>query len=176
MIWVDDVIYWGLDKTDSFNTLELILERLEEVGLYAAAHKCTFFKTSITWCGKVYSQGQVKHDPERLTSLGTMRRPETAGELMQFLPAVYLLRTRTSLPRMAEVVYPLRVSLEEHLVGAKHRAKRVASNRAISAGDWTSGLIGTWKAAQDFVGNAVALSHPKPGWTVLMSPDAFNEH
>ena len=28
MFWVDDVIYWGLDETDLFNTLELILERL----------------------------------------------------------------------------------------------------------------------------------------------------
>ena len=174
MIWVDDVIYWGLDETDLFNTLELILERLEEVGLYAAAHKCTFFETSITWCGKMYSQWQVKHDPERLTGLATMRRPETAAELMQFLQAVNWLRT--SLPRMAEVVYPLRVFLEKHLAGAKHRTKRVASNRVISAGDWTSGLIGAWEAAQYLVAHAVALSHPKPGWAVVMFPDASDEH
>ena len=58
MIWVNDVIFWGLDETDLFNTLELILERLEEVGLYAAAHKCTFLKTSITWCGKVSRRGK----------------------------------------------------------------------------------------------------------------------
>ena len=145
IIWVDDVIYWGLDETDLFNTLELILERLEEVGLYAAAHKCTFFETSITWCGKVYSQGQVKHDPQRLTGLITLRRPETASKLMQFLQAVN--RLRTYLPSMAEVVHPLRVFLEEHLTGAKRRTKRVASNRAISAGDWNSGLIGAREAA-----------------------------
>ena len=140
MIWVDDVISWGLDEIDLFNTLELILERLEHVGLYATAHKCTISETSITWCGKLYSQGQVKHDPERLTGLATMRRPETADELMQFLQAVNWLRT--SLTCMAEVVYPLRVFLEEHLAGAKRRTKRVAFNGAISAGDWTSGLIG----------------------------------
>ena len=52
MVCMDDVLYWGLDDTDLFNTLEPILARLEEVGLYAAAHKCTFFETSITWCGK----------------------------------------------------------------------------------------------------------------------------
>ena len=48
MVWVDDVISWGLDETDLFNTLDLILERLEEVRMYAAANKCTFFETSIT--------------------------------------------------------------------------------------------------------------------------------
>ena len=110
IILVDGEIYYGLDETDLLNTLELILERLKEIGVYAATHKCTFFETSITWCGKVYSQGQVKHDPERLTGLATMRRPETAGELMQFFQDVNWLRM--SLPRMAEVVYPLPVTGE----------------------------------------------------------------
>ena len=77
---------------------------------------------------------------------------------------------------MAEVDWPLRVFLEEHMVGAKRRNERVSSNWAISAGEWTSELIGTWDAAQDLVAHAVALSHPKPGWAVLMFPDASAEH
>ena len=108
-----------------------------------------------------YSQGEVKHHPERLTGLASMRRPETAGELIQFLQVVNWLRT--SLPPMAEVVWPLRVFLEEHMAGAKRRTQRVASNRAISAGEWISALIGAWDATQDLVAHAVALSHPKPG-------------
>ena len=96
------MIYCGLDETDLLNTLDLILERLEGVGLYAAVHKCTFFVTGITWCEKVHSQGEVEYDPERLAGLAAMRRPETAGELMQFLQAVNWLCT--SLPRMAAVV------------------------------------------------------------------------
>ena len=132
MVWVDDVIYRGLDETDFLNTLDLILERLEENGLYAAAHKCTFFETSITWCGKVFSQGEVKHDPEWLAGLANMRRPETADELMQFLQAVNWLRT--SLPRMVDVVWPLRMFLEESVAGAEGRSKREAYKRVISAG------------------------------------------
>ena len=58
MVWVDDVLFGGLDETDLVNTQDLILERLEEVGLYVAAHKCTFFETGIVWCGKVCSQGK----------------------------------------------------------------------------------------------------------------------
>ena len=108
------------------------MEPLEDVGLYAAAYKCTFFETSITWCGKVYSQGQVKHDPERLTGLAAMRHPETAAELMQFSQAVNWLRT--SWPRMTEVVYPLRVFSEENLAAAKRPTKRVTSNRGMGTG------------------------------------------
>ena len=93
---------------------------------------------------------------------------------MQFLQAVN--RLRTSLSRLAEVVWPLRVFLEEYMEGAKRRTKRVASHRAISAGELSSELIRAWDAAQDLVAHAVALSHPKPGWTVLMFPDASDEH
>ena len=66
----------------------------------------------------MYTQGEVKHDPERLTSLASMRLPETAGELMQFLQVVNWLRT--SLLRLAEVVWPL-MFLQEHVAGAKRR-------------------------------------------------------
>ena len=62
------------------------------------------------------------------------------------------------------------------MAGAKRRTKQLESNRAISAGEWTSELIGAWDAAQDLVAHAVALSHPKPGWTVLTFPDASDEH
>ena len=66
-----------------------------------------------------------------------MRRPETAAELMQFFQAMNWLRT--SLPRMAEVVTPLRLFLEELIAGAARRTKRVAKNRAISPAAWTEG-------------------------------------
>jgi len=122
MIWVDDVVHWG-EENDLLNTLDLELGRLENVGMFVAAHKCAFFDKSITWCGKkVYSQRQVQHDPDRLSGFANMRRPATAGELTQLLQAVNWLRT--SPPRMAEVVWPLRVLLEELMTEAKSRTKR----------------------------------------------------
>ena len=99
------------------------------MGLFTATHKCTFFSREIVLCGKVYSKGRVSHDPVRLQGLSYMRRPETAAELMQFLQAMKWLRT--SLPRMAEVVAPRRLFLEERMASAARRTKRVATNRAI---------------------------------------------
>ena len=57
----------------------------------------------------------MTHGRERLSGLMSMRRPQTPGELMQFLQAVNWFRT--SLPRLAEVVEPFRVLLEEHMEG-----------------------------------------------------------
>ena len=72
----------GADEDDLLNTLDKILGRLEDAGLFAAAHKCLFFDTEISRCGKVYSRRQVFHDRERLRGLASMRRPQTAGELV----------------------------------------------------------------------------------------------
>lgn len=45
--------------------------------------------TSITWCGKVYSHGQITHDREWLSGLASLRRSATAGKVVQFFQAVH---------------------------------------------------------------------------------------
>ena len=100
-VWIDAIVWWGANEEYFFNTLDTILCRLENAGLFAAAHKCMFFDTEIAWCGKVYSGGQVSHDRERLSGLASMRRPQTADELMHFLHAVNWFAM--SLSRLAEV-------------------------------------------------------------------------
>ena len=83
---------------------------------------------------------------------------------------------RTSLRRMAEVVAPLRLFLEELMAGAARRTKRVAKNRALLPSAWTEGRLKAWGHAQDRVAHAVTLYHPRPGCQVLMVPDASEYH
>ena len=85
-----------------------------------------------------------------------MRRPQTADDLMQFLQAVNWLRT--SLPRLAEVVEPLRVLLEEYMGEIQRRTKQVASNRAIAEEAWTREQMAAWSNAQDLLVNAVFVA------------------
>lgn len=40
-----------------------------------------------TTVGDLYSSVEVKHDPERLAGWANTRRPETVGELLQFVQA-----------------------------------------------------------------------------------------
>ena len=68
-IRVDYVLFYADTEDELLNTIDEILPRLESVGLFAAAHKCTFFSREIVWCGKVYSQGRVSHDPVRFQGL-----------------------------------------------------------------------------------------------------------
>ena len=103
-----------------------------------------------------------------------MRRPQTADELIQLLHALNWLRT--SLPRLAEVVEPLQMLLEEHVGGIQRRTKRVGSNRAIAQEAWNGEQVAAWSNAQELVANAVALSHSKDGYEVLIFPDASDNH
>ena len=93
---------------------------------------------------------------------------------MQFLQAVNWLRI--SLPRLEEVVGPLRLLLEEHLRGNVRRTKRVASNKTIEESAWTPRRAQAWLAAQALVAHAVALSYPKQEYEVLMFPDSSDLH
>ena len=52
-IWVDDVLFHADTEDELLDTIDKILARLESVGLFAAAHKCTLFSREIVWCGKV---------------------------------------------------------------------------------------------------------------------------
>ena len=95
-VWVADILWWGADEDYLLNALDKVPGCLEDAGLFVTAHKCLIFDTEISWCGKVFSGEQVFDDRECLSGLATMRRPQVAGELMQFLQAVN--RLRTTLP------------------------------------------------------------------------------
>ena len=96
LVWVDDIVIWRDTLEILFKRLLAILDRLLERGLFAAAHKAVFFRKEIKWRGKILSGQTVSHDPERTQGLSELRRPETAGELMQFPQAINWMRT--SLP------------------------------------------------------------------------------
>ena len=78
------------------------LERIAcfERGLFDAAHKDIFFRKEIKWFGKILSGQTVSH-PEGTQGLSELRRPETAGKIVQFLQAINWMPT--SLPELAEL-------------------------------------------------------------------------
>ena len=83
-VWVDDVFDFEKDDTSLLCLQDEILGRSESVGLFVAAHKCTFFARELVWCGKVYSDSIVSHDPCLLYTspsprdLSTSRMPSSA--------------------------------------------------------------------------------------------------
>lgn len=77
-----------------------------------------------------------------------------------------------SLPRMVEIVEPLRALLEEGMQGTPKMTTRVKRNRDLPDNAWTDDRVLALKAAQDLVAHAVTLNHPRPDFEVLIFPDA----
>ena len=76
--WVDDIVCWRADEDDLLKTLDRILGRLGDAGLFAAAHKCLFIGTDISWCEKVYGTIDVSR-PGALERIGEHARPADGG-------------------------------------------------------------------------------------------------
>ena len=143
LVWVDDIVIWGKTPENILKRLLAILDRLLERGLFAVAHKAVFFRNEIKCCGKTRFGQTVSHDPERTQGLSELRRPETAGELMQFLQAFNWMRK--SLPELAELEAPLRGLLEECLCNSRC-TKRVATRRVKGSSEWTDERAAAWDA------------------------------
>ena len=118
--------------------------------------------------------GQVHtHDREHLSGLASMRRPQM-GDLMQFLQGRKLI-TDVSSSTGRDYRVPLSL-LEDRVRRIQRQTKRVASDRAVAEEAWKREEVATWSNAQYLVATAVALSHPKNGYKVLMFPDASDNH
>ena len=124
LVWVDDIVIWGETPEILLKRLLAILDRLLERGLFAAAHKDIFFRKEIKWFGKILSGQTVSH-PEGTQGLSELRRPETAGKIVQFLQAINWMPT--SLPELAELEAPLRALLEDCPQRTAYQARGGAS-------------------------------------------------
>ena len=76
--------------------------------------------------------------------------------------------------KLAELEAPLRGLLEEYLCNTR-RTKRVAARRVIDSSEWTDERAAAWDAVRVWVREAVPLNHPKPGFSVMMFPDASDK-
>lgn len=105
VVYVDEIFLWGGPLEELAANLRLALERLKPYHMYASAAKNVFFTREVKWCGKLFSEPGVRHEPACIEGLLHLRRPQTVGELQHFLAA--LNRLYEHLPMLAEVVSPL---------------------------------------------------------------------
>ena len=108
-----DIVILGESPEIRLERLFSIFDRLLERGHFDAAHKAVFFRKEIKWSGKILSGQMASHDPKGTQRLSELGRPETAGELMQFLQVINWMRM--FLPELVELYAPLQALLDECL-------------------------------------------------------------
>ena len=73
--------------------------------------------------------------------------------------------------RGAKTEAPLRALLTESLQHTT-QTRRVAAKRIITHAEWKPAMEEAWIAVKDLVRNRILLYHRKPGYRVLVFPDA----
>ncbi len=85
---MDDVLGYANDEDALFKLLDRTLATCQKSGLQLNPSKCDFFKREVRCCGRIISNGGVKHDPVRISALMELPKPTSAKELQQFVCAI----------------------------------------------------------------------------------------
>jgi len=114
----DDILVVGYGETDSEaliyhdqNVIQL-LERARQVNLKLNKSKVKLRQAEVKFMGHVISKGGLKPDPDKVTAIKNMPKPESKSEVLTLLGFVNYLSK--FLPKLSEVSAPLRELTTEH--------------------------------------------------------------
>ena len=114
----DDILVVGYGETDSEalinhdqNVIQL-LERAGQVNLKLNKSKVKLRQAEVKFMGHVISKGGLKPDPDKVTAIKNMPKPESKSEVLTLLGFVNYLSK--FLPKLSEVSAPLRELTTEH--------------------------------------------------------------
>ena len=103
--YLDDIIIFSKTKEEHLQHLEIIFQRLLEVGLKLKWSKCSFMKLHIEYLGHLISENGLEPMPDKLSAIKEMPVPRSPKEIKQFLGLVGYYRK--FIPRFSDVAKPL---------------------------------------------------------------------
>ena len=81
----DDIVIHGENQKQHDDNLRALFRRLQEHNLTLNKQKCVFSKSQITFYGYVFSASGISPDPEKVTAIKNVVRPENPSEVRSFL-------------------------------------------------------------------------------------------
>ena len=84
----DDILVHGRTQEDHDRPLAAVFKRLSDKHLTLNKMKCAFNKSSLKFCGHIFSASGMSPDPEKVQAICEAPAPESAGELRSLLGMV----------------------------------------------------------------------------------------
>lgn len=84
-VYLDDIILTGSNDQDHLQTLDRVLQRLEEVGLRLKRSKCSFMEKEVTFLGHRVDATGLHPVPEKVKAVQDAPTPTTVTELKSYL-------------------------------------------------------------------------------------------
>ena len=105
-IIVDDILVGGKDQQEHDKNLRQVLNRAKEVNLKLNPSKCKFGVSNVGYVGHLFTSDGLKPDPDKVTAIRDMPKPDSVLSLQRFLGMVnYLAKF---IPDLSEIAAPLR--------------------------------------------------------------------
>ncbi len=135
IIYIDDILALATNFEEHYYVLNVILSKCNEVGLKLNLNKSDFGAKQAEFLGRIINEKGYQLHPRSTKAIEEMNRPETIGELGQFIHGVNWVRE--SIPGLTELMTPLREVLEAAYtkVGTRKKGKSMKLN--VSDYGWT---------------------------------------
>ena len=85
VVYIDDILISGKTQAEHDQSVRMVLQRLDEVGLKVRKDKCEWNKRSVTFLGHIISENGVSPVPEKIEAIKQMKAPTNTSELKSFL-------------------------------------------------------------------------------------------
>ena len=85
LIYLDDIIVFSTNPHDHLDSLEKVLDKLEENGLKLKPSKCKFFQTTLEYLGHTVTADGIRASRSRINEVLNWRTPRTVTEVRKFL-------------------------------------------------------------------------------------------
>lgn len=110
-VMIDDILVWGETVQQHDERLQAVLQRCRDVTLTLNKAKCKSLQTEMRYLGNIFSDKGLQVDPERVSDILRITRPQNTEDLESFLGVItYVNRF---IPRMAQFGAPLRELLKK---------------------------------------------------------------
>lgn len=84
-VYIDDIVCYGKNLTDSINNPETVFKRLMEQKLLLNAEKCSLLRTSVVYLGHIIRRDGVTPDPSKIEAVMKFPTPKNVKDLKSFL-------------------------------------------------------------------------------------------
>ena len=111
---MDDVLVFGVDKTEHDKRLAEVLKRIAAAGATLNRDKCLFGQEKLKFLGHVIDKHGIAADPDKLSAILQMKAPTNVPELRRFMGMVNQFGKFS--PSLATISQPLRELLSKNTV------------------------------------------------------------
>ena len=84
-MYIDDILITGKTDEDHLNLLEMVLKRMEDLGMLLNKDKCCFMTTSVSYLGYIIDTEGLHHTEEKLQAIRDAPNPKNLTQLKSYL-------------------------------------------------------------------------------------------